>query len=618
MEVAGGEDGLDPLALAQRQDVHQRAALRRARRLGQLVDLRAVHLAAVGEEEQEVVRRAHEEVLDVVAVLHVHPGHADAAAPLLAVRREREGLDVAALRDRDDHLLVGDQVLDVELVLARRDLRAPLVGEARGDLLELLLDDAQHAQLVAEDRPQLADALRDVGVLVLDRVRLERGELQPGGGRGSPRPGSPRAEAVHELRAGRVAVAAAADELDDRVEVVERDEQALEDVGARLLLGQLELRAADDDLALVGDVGAEDLAQRQRPRDAVDQGDGVDPEGRLHRRVLVEVVQHDLGQRVALELDDQAHAVAVGLVPQVGDVRDLLVVDELGDLLDERALAALLDHEGQLGDDDRLLALGQRLGVGARAHADAAAAGLVGVADALPAEDDPARREVGALDVLHQLLDGDRRVVDERDDRVGDLAEVVRRDVRGHADGDARRAVDEEVREPRRQDERLLLAPVVVRHEVDRVHVDVAQHLGGQPGQPGLRVPHRRRGVVVDRAEVALAVDERVAHGELLRHADERVVDRRVAVRVVVAHHVADDAGALRVRPGRAHPALGHREQDAPVDRLEPVADVGQRPAHDDGHRVVEVGRAHLVLEGARLDVPSADDVGGSHALGHS
>ena len=35
---------------------------------------------------------------------------------------------------------------------------------------------------------------------------------------------------------------------------------------------------------------------------------------------------------------------------------------------------------------------------------------------------------------------------------------------------------------------------------------------------------------------------------ERLGHADEGVVDRRVAVRVVLAHHLADDALALHVR----------------------------------------------------------------------
>jgi len=47
------------------------------------------------------------------------PGHADAPAMLHPVGRQRQRLDVAALRDRDDHLLVGDQVLDVDLALGR-------------------------------------------------------------------------------------------------------------------------------------------------------------------------------------------------------------------------------------------------------------------------------------------------------------------------------------------------------------------------------------------------------------------------------------------------------------------------------------------------------------------
>ena len=124
------------------------------------------------------MRRAHEEVLDVVAVLHVHPGHAAPAALLRAVGRQRQRLDVAGLRDRDDHLLLGDQVLDADLVLGVGDDRPPLVAEAVGDLPQLLDDDREDARLVAEDRAQLADALDLVGVLGLDRVGLERGELR--------------------------------------------------------------------------------------------------------------------------------------------------------------------------------------------------------------------------------------------------------------------------------------------------------------------------------------------------------------------------------------------------------------------------------------------------------
>ena len=216
-----------------------------------------------------------------------------------------------------------------------------------------------------------------------------------------------------------------------------------------------------------------------------------------------------------------------------------------------------------------------------------------------------AGREVGALDVPRQPLDVDRRVVDHRHERVDHLAEVVRRDVRRHPDRDPGRAVDEQVREARRQHGRLAARLVVVRLEVDGVGVDVAQHLGGEARQPALGVAHRGRRVAVERAEVALTVDERVAQRERLRHAHERVVDRRVAVRVVRAHHVADDVRALLVGPVRLHAVLVHAVEHAAVHRLQAVPHVGQRAADDDVHRVVEEARAHLLLELTLLDPPA-------------
>ena len=108
----------------------------------------------------------------------------------------------------------------------------------------------------------------------------------------------------------------------------------------------------------------------------------------------------------------------------------------------------------------------------------------------------------------------------------------MRRDVGRHADGDAGAAVEQQVRQARRQHLRLLRRGVVVRLEIDGVLVDVGEHLVGDRGQARFGVAHRRRAVAVDRAEVALTIDERVAQVEVLRHADERVVDGGVAVRV--------------------------------------------------------------------------------------
>ena len=85
------------------------------------------------------------------------------------------------------------------------------------------------------------------------------------------------------------------------------------------------------------------------------------------------------------------------------------------------------------------------------AHRDRAAAGAVGVLDALDAQDLRAGGEVGALDALdqrfEQLFAGGVGVLQVPEGAGGHLAQVVRRDVGGHTDGDADRAVDQQVRE---------------------------------------------------------------------------------------------------------------------------------------------------------------------------
>ena len=375
-------------------------------------------------------------------------------------------------------------------------------------------------------------------------------------------------------------------------------------------LAQVVLQPARDDLPLVLEVVVEQVAQAERLRHAVDERDRVVAERRLQRRVLVELVQRDLRDRVALQVHLDPHPRLVGEVLEVGDLGDRPFLDEVGDLLDHAFVAALANAVGQLVDHDRRASAAQLLDVRACAHDDAAATRAIRLADPVAPDDDPRRREVRALDVLHQALDVDGRLVDQRHERVDRLAEVVRRDVRRHADRDPRRAVDEQVREARGQDDGLAARLVVVRLEVDGVRVDVAQQLGRDPTEAALRVAHRRGRVAVDVPEVALPVDERVAHRERLREPDERVVDRGVAVRVVRAHHLADDARGLLVRPVRLHPGLVHAVEHAPVHRLEPVAHVGQRARDDHAHRVVQEARAHLLLELARLDAADVQAAG--------
>ena len=142
-----------------------------------------------------------------------------------------------------------------------------------------------------------------------------------------------------------------------------------------------------------------------------------------------------------------------------------------------------------LGDDDLVAAPPARLlDLAHRAQPDRALAGAVGVDDPLAAHDERAGGEVGPLDELHQVVGRRLGVVDEVDGGVDHLAQVVGRDVGGHADRDALAAVHEQVREAGREDRGLVVVARVVVEEVDGVLADAIEHPHGQVAQPRLSV----------------------------------------------------------------------------------------------------------------------------------
>ena len=193
-------------------------------------------------------------------------------------------------------------------------------------------------------------------------------------------------------------------------------------------------------------------------------------------------------------------------------------------------------------------------------------------------------------------------MLEEPLDSRGDLTQVVRGDARSHAHRNALRAVDQQIREAGRQDDRFLVLPVVIVLEIDALLVDVTNHLHGQGRHLALRVPRGGRPQVAGSAEIALPGHERVAQGPPLHQTSQSVVDRDVAVRMVIAHDLADHAGGLGERGGGTITAVVHGVQDATMDGLEAVAHVRQSASHDDAHGVVEVGALHLHLEIDRLD----------------
>ena len=191
-------------------------------------------------------------------------------------------------------------------------------------------------------------------------------------------------ELLHQAGTRGLGVLRSANQLDDCVQILQRDQQAVEDVEARLGFLQLESRAAREDNLAMLEERHQHLQQRHLLGPALVDAEQDDAVALLHLGQLVELVEDDARLGVALELDDDAHAVAIGLVADVADALDALVVDQLGHPLDHARLVHLV---GNLANDDRraraaLVGLDRRQS----AHGERAAAGEVRLANRRAAE----------------------------------------------------------------------------------------------------------------------------------------------------------------------------------------------------------------------------------------
>ncbi len=516
----------------------------------------------------------------------------DTAASLLVELVELGALDVTHVRNGDDHGVVGIEVLGIELMVEGNDFRTALVAILLLDLLQFLLHDLLAALGIVQYLLQVGNKLHQVIVLLVQLVYAQARQLREAHVNDGLRLQLVQFEALLQVALGIAGRLGVADDVNHLVNVVDGNDQSFQDVGALLSLLQVVLGATDGDVVAVLDEVLDALLQRQEARTPLDQGDVVDGERRLQGRHLEQFIQQHVGVGVALAVHDDAHALTARLVVDVGHALNLVLVGQVGNVLDQ---VGLVDAVGYLRHHNLVVRLaGLNLGLGT--HNDASASRLVGVAHALQTVDVGARGEVGAGNILHQPVGIYIRIVDVGAAAVDDLAQVVRRHVGGHAHGNAVAAVDQQVRNLRRHDAGLDERVVEVVLHVDGVLLKVVHDVLAHLRQAALGVTHGCRRVAVDGAEVALAVNQRVAHVPLLGHAHQGTVDRRVAVGVILTQHLADDARALLVRLCRNVIDAHHAVQDAAVDGLETITHIREGTSHDDGHRIIDVRGLHLLL----------------------
>ena len=378
------------------------------------------------------------------------------------------------------------------------------------------------------------------------------------------------------------------DQRDHLVDVGQRNGESFQQMASFAGFAQLVNRAPCHYLAAMRQETLQHLAQIQQTRLAVDQGHHVHAERVLQLGRFVQIIEYNLRDFAALELNHDTHPGLIRLVPNIADPFDLLLVDQLGHSLEK---GAFVDLVGQLVDDDRLATRGTSpldiLKVSTSTHHHPPAPCAIALAHARESVNDSGCWKVWGRNFFNQFVNGHVGTFEQKQTAVEHLVEVVWRHVRRHTNCDPGASVDQQIRNPCWQNQGLALASVIVGAEINGFAVNVGEQFVGNSTEPDLGVTHRCGIVAVDRAKVALAVDQQITQREMLRHSDDRVVNRAVAMRVVFTNDIADDPCTLLVRPVPVVVEFMHCKQHATMNRLESIPNIGQCPPYDYAHCII-------------------------------
>ena len=289
--------------------------------------------------------------------------------------------------------------------------------------------------------------------------------------------------------------------------------------------------------------------------------------------MLIQVVEYNLGHSIAFEHDHEALAgTAGGLITQIGNSGDFTFLDEIGNL-NRQVIGVCLVR--QLGHHKASAPM-DLFDIDDRAHRNGTAAGAVSILNTLGAQNGGTGGEVRSLNTFHKstqkLFIRSIRVLEEPFHTCGNFTQVMWGNIGCHTHGDTRRPVDQQVRDARRQYRGLKRFTVIVRLKINGIFVDVTHHFQGNRRHLRLGIARGRSAVVTGRTEVALTKCQGITHRPPLNQAYQRIVDSTVAVRVELAHHIANDAGTFIESTVGAVTAVVHSIDHATMYRFKTVA----------------------------------------------
>ena len=248
-------------------------------------------------------------------------------------------------------------------------------------------------------------------------------------------------------------------------------------MGSFFCFVEFEERATGDDDLAVFEIMHQGAFEGEHAGFGIHQRQQLHTKGRLKRGVLIELVKNPLWLGATLELYDNAHTLAVGLVAHIRDGVDASFTMKGGNAFEQAGFVELIRN---FVNDDRETSVANFFDSGGAAHGQVSTTGAVCLADALASDDNTAGGEVWSRDELHQIFDADLvkfiKTVDQQVESGYQFTQIVRWDVGCHANSNAIGAVHQQVGDSGGQNFRLLERAIKVIQKVDCVFIQVCQN----------------------------------------------------------------------------------------------------------------------------------------------
>ena len=274
---------------------------------------------------------------------------------------------------------------------------------------------------------------------------------------------------------------------------------------------------------------------------------------------------------LTFRLNDDANILSA-FITNIIQHRQLPGIHQLGDFLNQ---ARFLNLIGNFGDDDLPSATAKLLNLIAGAHPHGTAPGGIGFAQSLGAfNTNAAGRKIRPFDIFHQRINARIGCFQKMQGRRAKLVHIMRRNTGRHAHGNTRCAIGQEVRKGRRQHNRLGILTIISVAKINRVAIKVLQQQTGNLGHARLGVTHGGGVITIHIAEIALPIHQRIAHCKILRQTHQSIIDGLVAMRMIAADNIADNAGRFLKPLLRVKAQLAHGKQQAAMHGLQPVAHI--------------------------------------------